>query len=481
MKKKFPLSSNETFETFETLHNKPVSQMTRRELLSTGLISFSASLSLPPLLAILSRAGVAQAQELNCPSGSTNGLCPLITLNLSGGAALAANFVPVDQAGQFLPSYSRMGLGSGANLPIERAFCNNVPFAGNNISGFLAGLKQSATPQCLSGAAFVGVCVRSQDDSQSNKFDLTGMAIKAGVRGSILPNLGKNNVNGTGNKNMAAFIAPPSPLIVNSFDDISGSLGVSGRLASLSEPQKAGLFKLIENLSTHQAQKLLGLSGGGLLNQLVRCASGDNTKLISSPTNTVDPLQNAALSTIWNINAQTNRSSQDFVFATMVHNSLNGNAATCNLEMGGYDYHNNTRTTGDQKDLEAGMVLGRILESCRATGKKAFVVVTTDGSVVSATSDSPATPWTSDRGTAGMIYMMGYNPVACPQTKGFQLGRFTTGQAADDQFLTGNQPELAAAAMFANYLSFNGKMPLLEQVIPRVFTASDLDQILMFS
>jgi len=77
--------------------------------------------------------------------------------------------------------------------------------------------------------------------------------------------------------------------------------------------------------------------------------------------------------------------------------------------------------------------------------------------------------------------MMYYNPAGRTPTKNFQLGHFTTGQAADDKFITGNNPEAAASAVFANYLQLNNKLNLFSSLIPStVLSSTNLDKVLMF-
>jgi hypothetical protein len=73
--------------------------------------------------------------------------------------------------------------------------------------------------------------------------------------------------------------------------------------------------------------------------------------------------------------------------------------------------------------------------------------------------------------------MLAYNPLLAPTAKSFQLGHYTSGQAADDTFLIGGSPEMAAGAIFANYMSFNGKSALIENILPRVFSSTDIDLV----
>lgn len=459
-------------ETFEKLHHKPV---TRRDFLSSGLIGFSSYMVLPSFVSILAKSGNAQAEDLLCKVTGGGNMCPFISIKLSGGAAMAANFLPLDQGNQLLPSYSKMGMGLGASLPVSYEFANKAPFYA--ASSMLAGIRTNATPMTLANANFVGTCVRSQDDSSGNKFDMTGLVVNSGLAGKILPNLGKANTE-TGVNNSFAYIRPPAPLIIGRYEDVVGSLGVSGSLAGLNQEQKSSLFKTIQGLSASQSKAIQTMTGGSLLSRLLGCANADNTNLIANSSGlNIDPLTNPMFAQNWGINANSNKGSQDFVFATMVYNALNGNASTVNLEIGGFDYHNNTRTSGDAKDLEAGLVIGRVLQSLAVMGKKGFIVVTSDGSVSSAESDVAGSPWASDRGTAGAAYMICYDPAGPHSVKSSQLGNFTAGQAVDDTFLTGGSAELAAGAMFANYLSFNGKLGLVETFLPRVFTSVEIDLI----
>lgn len=463
--------------TFEFLHGKP---KTRREFLASGLMSFSASLTLPSLITLLTRPTPSVAQSLACGSASASGLCPFVTLNLRGGAALAANFVPHDKDRKLLSSYNKMGLGTGANLTIDREF-GNVPFAGGGISNILTGIRQTATASTLLRSAFVGVPVRSQDDSTANKFDLSGMVTRAGLVGSQMPNLGRS-MSDTGLGQMYAMVKPPTPLVVSNFSDIAGSVQVADTIGTaLSEQQKVGLFSMIEKLSTSQARRIASDSGGTELGNLVTCATNANTKLIATPGSNIDPNLNQTFRTVWNLQNNADPGNQNYVFGAMVYNAIRGNAGTVNLEMGGYDYHDNTRTSGNARDLAAGQAIGRILQSFAVMQTKGFLVVMSDGSVSSAVSNSTTAPWVSDRGSAGCAYMISYDPAKRPVTRSFQLGQFTAAQAADDQFITGNLPELASAAMFVNYLAFNKKTTLQDLVIPRVFTAADLEDIIVFA
>lgn len=443
-------------------HKKPT---TRREFLGYGMIPFAARAFLPSALGSLFMSPEAYAAQC---SSSANAMVPFITLNLAGGASISSNFVPFDQGGQPLTSYTKMGLGNntGANalaFTSEMGVNQWSTANGQAIGQLLVGIRSTADAATLANTAVVAVCVSSQDDTASNKFDVSGLVAKAGLAGSLIPNLG-TRASATGLGQMPSFVTPPPPLIVRSFTDIQNSIRYTGALGALTPPQRTQLAGLVSSLSTSQAKKLAQLNSTRQIQSLVECAGIKNIELSNGAP--VDPLANAQVATAWGINAGTGANNESRVFASMVYNGLLGQAGSINLERGGYDYHDGTRTTGDTRDREAGAVIGRVLSTARILGKRAMMYVTSDGSVVSQETATPGGNWTSDRGGAGMALMFFFDPTGRPATKGSQVGYYNNGQAVDERFIVGNSPELAAQAVFANWAQFNRNLNLFSKVIP---------------
>ena len=457
-------------------HGKPV---TRREMLATGLIPFSAWAIGPTITSLLARP--AFAQDANCPTGSSSAYIPLITLNLSGGPSLAGQLAVKNLSGGYLSSYTKIGLGSGPgrSFNVEKEF-GDVDFAGTAIGGngagvivskFLTGLRSPRAVagqmnQALSKAAFVWSAVTLNDDTAANPIDITGLALKMGLAGEKLPNLGRSD-SPTGIGQMPAVLPPPAPFVVRNVNDLKNALGYSSALTGLNADQKGALAKTISKLSGSQVRKIAETTGNEVTTKLVECAGLRNVDLIKSGGGDIDPLGvggtiSTTLAGIWGVQAN-DRTSQNAIFGSMVYNGLVGNASTVSLNMGGYDYHNNTRTTGDQKDLEAGQVVGKILETANAFNKPVFIYVCADGATSSGESLTADSPWMSDRGIAGMQYMIAFHPTGRPAVSGNQIGGFSEGQAADGKFPTSTSGELAAQAVFANYAAWNGRVDFLEQ------------------
>lgn len=460
----------------KTGHGKPV---TRRDFLSAGVIPFAASIVVPNWMSLL-MGNSAQAAEAGSACAASSAMLPLVSVNLSGGAAMASNFVPMNENGDPISSYSKLGLGNN-QVPLEREF-GDVPFAGMDngvlISKFLVGVRLRATAETLAKTAFIGIPVESQNDTGSNKLDISGLVTKAGLVGSSLPNLGSSGTS-TGIGQMPSLVAPPSPLIVNSFTALTSSIGYSAAVGrSLNAKQRGSLAKLVRDMNTSQTRKLANIKSGAEIKSLLDCAGVRNVGLIENGSGLVDPRSNTAFSAVWGVNNATAANNGQLVSGSMVYNTLLGQAGSSNINIGGYDYHDNTRTSGDGKDQQAGEMVGRILESASVLGKAVFVYVVSDGSVYSMESESRNAPWVGDRGSNGVAYILYFDPKGRPETSGFQIGSFTDNQAANTAFVTGGNPEVAAAAAFANWCQATKRIDLFERVAGRVFDTNNFPKIL---
>jgi hypothetical protein len=439
------------FKAFRSVHGNP---FTRREMLASGLIPFAASFAMPSWLQIFAKAGVAQAEDLICSKAGAS-LPAFIQIKANGGFAAGMNFVANAAGGQMVQDFSKYGGGTDANLPLVTEFANKAQFYAQ--SQFLAGVRTGVGAmglQTLQKAVFFGVPCRIQDDSSVQKLGLVNAVSVAGNQGTILPAMGAEATS-TGLAALAA-VNPGTepPLRVGRQEDIAGSLGVSGILSGLSQTQKEKLFRTIQNVTSAQTASIKGLNGAQTLSRLIQCANISNNGLIAGGNSlNISPLANTQYATLWGLTANTSTSAQNFVFGSMVWNALQGNAGAIGLSMGGYDYHDGTRTSGDAKDNALGMVVGRALQSMALLQKAGFIVVCTDGAVSSAISSAPGQPWTSDGGGTSCIYAIYYDPNRNVSVNGFQIGQMTSKGTADESFITGGNPEMAAGAVLLNYLS----------------------------
>lgn len=436
-------------------HAKP---RTRREFLGYGIIPFAARALVPGALGLLT-GPFSQAHAASCAAESS-GMTPFVTLNLAGGSGLMSNYLPLDAGGQPLTSYSKMGGGSGSTIQARDTEFGNPNFSAR--SGFIAGVRTAASQAARDRTAFVAGCVQSRDDSAENAFDASGMVFKVGLVGHTLPNMGTRGTP-TGINQKPATLSPPTPLVVNSFTTVANSIGYTAALNSgaITKPQRDRIAKLASSLSGSQARRLASISTAAHVQSLVECAGIKNVDLVAGGSSSVNPLADAnfggAIRTLYGLgNGTTPPNNEAGVSATLVYNALTGAAGTVSIDRGGYDYHDGSRTTGDTRDTEAGLAVGRMLEMAHIMQKPIFIYVTSDGSVASANtalSDQNAV-WVGDRGNAGMFFMIMYHPSGRPATTGPQIGHYNAGQEAEESTPIGNSPESAAQAAFANYTRF---------------------------
>lgn len=455
-------------------HSKPTS---RREFLAHGLLPFAATLAVPNWLNLLIPSSASAATV--CPSPQST-MIPFLTMHLSGGAGLMSNYVPMDQGGQMLKTYDLMGLGKS---PVITREFGNVPFAGNGVSKFILGLRQTA-PTAYSKTAFVALCSGSGDDRNYNKFSIDGLLAKAGLMGTMMPSIGTADTS-TGIPAWPAIVAPPPPLNISRLADLQNAVGFSSALGNIPDHQKNKLAKLISSLSAEQTRKFASIEGGDQMTKAIDCAGIKNESLVKIGTSSVDlrydSTNSTKLSSIWGVSSATSGNDENLIFGSVAYNVIKSQASSGGLTLSGFDYHDDTRTTGDAKDLYAGMTAGKILETAATLNKPVFILITTDGAVVSYKSDSADTTWRSDRGAASGMYILYFNPNGRPATQGFQIGHFTPGQEADAKFPGAVNTEAATAAVFANWLAANKSLNQFESIVPSsIFDAKYLDQVLKF-
>jgi hypothetical protein len=456
-------------------HTQP---KTRREFLAHGLIPFVASTFLPNpfnLIKNFSLLDSAYGNTKNCNSSSgTHSWIPVVQIDLAGGAALMANFIPKDQGGQMLPSHNRMGLGK---TPSVASHFGGASFYTQ--SGILAGITAQATEAIRNRTSMFGVCVQSADDRNSNLMAINGVLQKLGVNGSSMPHTGNVN-SSTAGHHQPALMSVEGPLVVSNFTTLTSALNFTGSLNSLSSNQKEKLVKLTEVLNSSQSQVLAEQAQTALLHEITSCAAQKTTEVVTTGSSLVDPRPNTDFQRIWGINANTPTNNQSLIFAGLVFNTLKKQSGSCTIQLGGYDYHGQTRAASDQRDNDAGQLIGRVLSSAQALNTPVFIIVTSDGSVGSAQSDTAGGGFTSDRGPAGVLYSFIFDPQKQHRLKANQLGHFETGQLASENSLVGGSTERAMAGILINYLALHNRVGDLEKVLgQRLFSTEELDRLIL--
>ncbi len=456
---------------------------TRREFLASGLMTTSGFVLAPSIFSLVT-SELANAQIPGCPTvDPSTQLIPFVHVNMSGGWLGPGQMVVHDANRQPLASYTTIGLGLPASFTIVREF-GNFPIPSLNgvlISKFMEGLIEAAGADAVAKTAVVGVCHQGQDDTSSNMESIAGLVTTAGLKGSDLPSLGTRNNSVTGVGMEPAFVRPPAPLRVGSFNDIQGALAASGTLAAqfTQLSTRTQLLNTIKSLSQSQKQRLMASSSGATLGKLVECATDKNVALAGSPAAGVDPRAVPEVAAVWGIAPGQNNGT--VTQASIAYNALNGKAGAVGIDLGGYDYHGNNRANTDAQDRNAGVVVGRILRTAQVMQKPVFLHITSDGGVNTTQSNTPDGSPSGDSGSRSMSYMIVYHPSARPATTDFQIGQYTSAQSADSNFITNWNAERASLAVFANYLQLNRKLGMLDQIQGGQFDAGILQRVIKFA
>jgi len=180
---------------------------------------------------------------------------------------------------------------------------------------------------------------------------------------------------------------------------------------------------------------------------------------------------------------------------------VKGFAGAGTIELGGYDYHNGTRATGENRDLQAGEVIGACLElAARQTDPTPVMVyVFTDGSLASngdvmdseAAESNGKSVWTGDNSSTSAGFFLVYNPTSQPvlmSTAGQtaeqhqQLGHYRSSGSVETSGTTpgANNVNLLVEMVVANYMVLNGDLGQFPMAFPNHSLGSDLDRLIAF-
>jgi hypothetical protein len=160
---------------------------------------------------------------------------------------------------------------------------------------------------------------------------------------------------------------------------------------------------------------------------------------------------------------------------------VNGYAGAGCITMGGYDYHDGTRASGEMRNLRAGRCIGACLEYASRLGKPLMIYVFSDGSL-SATNmvDSSANGrgkfgWQGDNQSTANTFFLALGKTVRPTPlvadssggTGKQIGYFR----ADGSIETASHPganavNLLVETVILNYMALNGDQGNFATIFP---------------
>ncbi|MBS0578932.1 MAG: general secretion pathway protein GspF [Proteobacteria bacterium] len=496
------------------LHEDHPLPVTRRQLLSAGLISAPAVVMAPAWLGALLRSGTANAAnptlspdiaallsqgQCNVPTQATG--VPFICFDLAGGANLVGSEVLVGVQGGQSNFLSTAGFGK-LGVPGNQVPGANSAFVDSSLGllwhsdgaikrGIMTKATTAATAAGTNGAVF---CAMSQNDTQNNPHNPMYGIAKAGAQGLLLTLTGtQSSVSGGNSQAPMALIDPAlQPTTISQPSDATALVDTGGatadpvavavlesqtRISGGSTPYVAGDTSTITGALTAPSGSTPGVSiytdpttDTQLKNQ-VRCAyvkSANTAAVFGNPAAldpTQDPLIIGGTSPIFT--ASDFQDGDIRKTATVMKLVLDGYAGAGTISLGGYDYHDSTRATGEMRNFKAGQMIGAVLEYAQRKQTPVMIYVFSDGSLSSTGMPDNSVDgrgkygWQGDNSSVSSTFFLAYSPKGRPTlrngTAGQQIGYFTAdGSVVGTSSPVANSVNSLVQAVILNYMGLMG-------------------------
>jgi hypothetical protein len=510
-------------------HPRPVS---RRDFLSAGLISAPGMVLAPAWLGALLKSGRANAanslldtdiqallapNQCNVPTASSG--IPFICFDLAGGANLVGSEVLVGQNGGQQNFLSTAGFGKlgipGNMVPTSSTFISSaLGLLWHSDGAILRGITAKATtPATMTNTNGTVICAMSQNDTQNNPHNpMYGIAMATNKQGQtpkgmLLTLVGSQSTVSGGNSQAPMQLIDPAlqPTKISQPSDDAGLVNTSGAtvdpvaLAVLESQERistgSGLYDstaaTAENAFTGVMSAPSGSNSGvqflsdpaadAAMKNNVRCAyvkSANTTAAFgASPLDpTQDPLITGGATPIF---TATDFKDKDIAAtASVMKLVVGGYAAAGTVTLGGFDYHDSTRATGETRNFKAGQMIGAVLEYAQRVGSPVMIYVFSDGSlsatsmVDNSTNGRGKLGWQGDNQATASTFFLVYSPNGRPALRNGaasqQIGYFTAdGSVVSTSSPAANSVYQLVQTVVLNYMGLMGSDGQFASAFPK--------------
>jgi hypothetical protein len=512
IRKKLPRSHGLNEPMLHPDHRRPV---TRRELIASGLMTGPAVVAASGLLGLL--ASPRRALALNpditalksgpCEIKDGAGRIPFICFDLAGGANLNGSEILIGNKGGQLDFLSTAGY---AKLGLPGDMVPNAPNAASPTANFvsqafgvawhsdgaiLRGMLERTAPTTQARTNGCAIAARSENDTGNNPHNPMYGILKTGSTGELLGIIGSQASDSGGNSMAPASMITLAnrPTKVDRASDVTGLVD-TGELATLLPAADA--VKVLESMA-----RISGGNDPGTVDQLGRVG-----KLVFGTPDRDDLVQNAARCAYVKsayladkfgnpaalnpdkdaliVDPTATRASGIFGLAeyqadgefrktaAVMKMVIDGNAGAGTITMGGYDYHDGTRASGELKNFRAGRCIGACLEYAARRNKPLMIYVFSDGSLNAMTTVDNSVngrgkfSWQGDNQSVAASFFLVFNPNGQPEpvvkdasgSLGKQIGYYR----ADGSIETSSHPganavNLLVETVVLNYMALHGE------------------------
>jgi hypothetical protein len=466
-------------------HRPPV---TRREFLGRGLIGTSAtvigmssffSMFANPRKAYATLAPDIQALVASpCNIRAGAGKVPFIAFDLAGGGNIAGSNALVGGAGgqlNFLTTagYNKLGL-PGNMIPNASIGAGNfvntsLGLAMHSDSAYLRGIQARASTTTTNNVNGAVIPAISQTDTDLNPHNPMYGIHTAGAAGDLLVLIGTEATASGGNSMAPAYMIDPTvnPTVVTQPSDVTGLVNTGSLVGLLDQADAVSVLESVERIS---AAKLGQVSTNiptqdVAIKNLVQCSYVDAAYLVDRYGNALSALDPTQDSNIKAIFSPTDLQDSDFLAtASVMKMVVNGYAGAGTIEMGGFDYHDSTRATGETRDFKAGQCIGACLQYAALVGVPLMIYVFSDGSLVSNGMPDNSVAgrgkgiWLADNTATAASLMLVFDPKARPTAVMQQVGNYNSdGSVNSTSSPAANAVNLLAETVILNYMALHGQ------------------------
>jgi len=489
-------------------HGRPV---TRRELISAGLMTGPAVVAATGLLGMLvnpRRALATLADDIDdlkspCNIQGGAGKIPFICFDLAGGANLNGSEALIGNRGgqlDFLSTagYARLGLpgdmvpNAGNAASATNFIDTSFGLAWHSDGAILLGMLERTSPGTRELTNGCVIAARSENDTGNNPHNPMYGILKTGARGELLTLIGSQASESGGNSMAPIAMVDPAnrPTKVDRASDVTGLVDTGDTTvlpASAATATLESMVRLsggIDTVNVGTAGKLgkldLRISRDTDIKKALNCAYVKSAYLADqfSDKAALNPDldeqivdQSATRGTGIFSRAEYNGDGEFRKTAAVMKMVINGYAGAGTITMGGYDYHDGTRATGEVRNLRAGRCIGACLEYAARMNKPVMIYVFSDGSL-SATNmlDNSANGrgkfgWQGDNQSVANSFFLVYSPTGRPaalrEDPAGGLGKQIGYYRADGSVETASHPganavNLLVETVVLNYLALHG-------------------------
>jgi len=475
--------------------------LSRRDLLTAaGAVQISASVYLPSLATLLLNGRALAAAD--CDKQEVVRDAPaFIAIDLQGGASIAGNNVMVyDRGGELLSDYRGLGLPTALDPRLDGMVNSDAGLPMHSQSPLFRGIRAVAA-EALARVNGCVICTQSADDTSSNKLATAPGIFTAGTGGLITPLVGNRPSfpGGSGGNSATPFSSGVTPTFIKDIES-AAQLISPGQFWQRAPKKMASVLSLLKDLSYTQLDKFSRLSLPDQMKEMIKCGYLDAEDLLTASSEEesiaitaadLDPREHAKLTALKNRGVLNRRFADAIEVAYL---SLMGYAGAGTIALGGYDYHDGTATTGEQRDETAGEVIGTVLAMAAALERKLMLHVYTDGGIdanttapqeVRAGSGVEKYVWRGDSETRAAAFVLVYDPQGRAELNFQQMGAY---RAVDGGTIDLNpvrhskisqNPAAHAIAVLANWLAWQGREGELNKIVQASsIRAEELDDYL---